>query len=153
MPASSRNVTWSELFSDAPEINCGSIFATWAPAVSLSPEIAPIGMSAFGSIFFAKRDNTIQCLNPLKGSVSQAASTIEEFRRLMNTESWQVEHLHSKVVAQVVTMGFTRKPNQVFGLAPHPNFTGGLSLERSKVIVLDAEVWHSIAFQSFYKSK
>jgi hypothetical protein len=148
MSAHSRKVTWPELFSDRPPINYPAILGAWSPRIVFDYEIGPIGMSAFGCIFFAKRDGTTQCLDPIKGSVRQVAADADDFRTKMNSESWQVENLHSWFVAQVV-MNIPRTPSQAYCLAPHPNFTGGMSLQKSKVLAIDAVVWHSIAAQSF----
>jgi hypothetical protein len=148
MSANSRNVTWPELFSDRPPINYQAIFGAWSHRLVFDYEIGPIGMSAFGCIFFANRDGTIQCLDPMKGSVRQVAADADDFQTRMNIESWQEENLHSRFVAQVV-MNIPRTPSQAYALAPHPNFTGGISLQKSKVLALDAAVWHSISAQSF----
>ncbi|HKY22537.1 MAG TPA: hypothetical protein VJM31_15095 [Vicinamibacterales bacterium] len=149
MTSHARNVTWTELFSSSPKIDYDKILAQWASRIVVDYEIAPVGMSAFGSIFFMKRDKTVQCLNPIRGDLRQVAKDYDEFGKHMNTVSWQIENLHSMVVAQVVAMGLERPAEQVYALAPHPNFTSGMSLERSKVMVMDAVVWHSISAQSF----
>ena len=149
MPTLSRNLTWPELFSEAPPLDYGRIFACWQPRVAIRGEIAPLGMSAFGSIFFAQRDRTIHCLDPLQGELRTIAEDYTQFQNQMNSERWQIENLHSNWVAEVVAMDVHRSPVQSYALAPHPNFTGGLSLEKSKVLVLDPVVWHSVAAQSF----
>jgi hypothetical protein len=147
----SRNVTWSELFSDSPSIDYGQIFQTWRPHIPVPEKIAPIGASALGSIIFMEEKGTVSCLDPIQGKVRQVAASFEAFSSSMNSEVWQIENLHSKVVAEIVSQGHKRAANQSFALAPHPNFTGGISLERSKVMALSTEIWHHISMQSFFK--
>jgi hypothetical protein len=147
-----RRLTWPELFSDRPALDYSRIFGGWAPWIVTDYEIAPIGISALGSLFFAKRDESIQCLDPIRGEIRQVAFDFGQFRANMNSEAWQIENLHSAFVAEIVATGLQREPTQCYALAPHPNFTGGLSLEKSKVVVMDAVVWHSVCAQSFFTS-
>ena len=67
----------------------------------------------------------------------------------MNTESWQIENLHSSWVAEIVASGIQRGPTQVYALAPHPKIVGEVSLERLEVQVMQPVVWHSISAQTF----
>lgn len=147
----SRNVTWTELFSDSPPIDYGQIFQTWRPYVPVPEKIAPIAVSALGSIFFMEEKGSVSCLDPIQGKVRLVAASFEAFSSSMNVEAWQIENLHSKVVAEIVSQGHKRAANQAFALAPHPNFTGGISLERSKIMVMSTEIWHHISMQSFFK--
>jgi hypothetical protein len=145
-----RRLTWPELFSDRPSLDYARIFGEWAPWIVVDYEIAPVGMSALGSLFFAKRDGSIQCLDPIRGEMRQVASDFGQFQANMNSEAWQIENLHSAFVAKIVATGLQREPAQCYALAPHPNFTGGLSLDRSNVVVVDAVVWHSVCAQSIF---
>ncbi len=148
-----RNVTWEELFSDSPPIDYGRIFQSWRPHIEVPEKVAPIGASAFGSIFFMRENEAVSCLDPLQGKVREVSKSFDAFSRDMNSEAWQVENLHSKVVAEIVSQGLKRAANQSFALAPHPNFTSGISLTRSKVMVLSTEIWHHISMQSFFKAR
>jgi len=151
-PVAARNVTWNELFSETPDIPYDKIFALWSAAIAVPSKMAPIGMSAFGAIFFLREESTVHCLDPLVGSIRQVASDPSDFKAKMNSETWQVENLLSKLVAQL-ELSNVRKPNQVYGLAPHPNFVGEVSLQKSRVMVMDAYIWHSVSFQSFYRTQ
>ncbi len=144
-----RRLTWPELFSNRPALDYSRIFGEWSPWIVADYQIAPIGMSALGSLFFAKPDESIQCLDPIRGEIRRVASDFGQFQSNMNSEAWQIENLHSAFVAKIVATGLQREPTQCYALAPHPNFTGGLSLE-SNVVVVDAVVWHSVCAQSFF---
>jgi hypothetical protein len=149
MPSIARNVTWAELFSNNPPLEYGKIIAQWAGKFTVNYEIAPIGISALGSIFFSRRDGTVHCIDPLLGTLRRVAKDMNQFGTNMNTEQWQIENLHSKVVAQIVATGLERPLDKVYALAPHPHLIGGIDLKKSKVMVMDAFVWHSISAQSF----
>lgn len=150
-PLAARNVTWNELFSETPHIPYDKIFAIWSAAMPIPSQVAPIGMSAFGAIFFLRAEGTVHCLDPLLGSIRQVAFDPSDFKAKMNSETWQVENLLSKLVAQLV-LSNVRKPNEVYGLAPHPKFVGEVSLQKSRVMIMDAYVWHSVSFQSFHRA-
>lgn len=132
-----------------PDIPYDKIFAIWSAAVPVPSQIAPIGMSAFGAIFFLREESTVHCLDPLLGSIRQVASDPGDFQAKMNPETWQVENLLAKPVAQLVFAN-VRKPNQVYASASNPNFVGEVSLQKSRVMIMDAYVWHSVSFQSFH---
>jgi len=68
----------------------------------------------------------------------------------MNSPEWQESNLMPELVALLISRGVTKGPNQVFGFAPHPAFTG--KINPAQAMPLDAVVWHSICGQVFDKS-
>jgi hypothetical protein len=136
-------LTWEDLFSQGPSIDFGRVFACW-PAVG--GKVLPIGLSAFGDAFFARPDQTIWKLDTFSGEIEQVARSDAEFKEAMNSQSWQEQHLRSKLVFELKDRGLQRAPHQVFAPVPHPAFTGQPLLEKAQV--MDAVVWHSISSQT-----
>jgi hypothetical protein len=140
-------LTWDDLFSQDPQLDFSRIFAFWP---QLRGKVLPIGMSAFGDMFFAKPDDSVWKLDVFTGVVEQVAATQTEFGSNMNSVPWQERHLRSLLVFQLKERGLARTPVQVFAPVPHPAHAGAVNLERAQV--LDAVVWHSISSQAIAQS-
>jgi hypothetical protein len=136
-------LSWDSLFSQDPSIDFGQIFACWPNA---GGKVLPIGMSAFGDVFYAKPDGSVWRLDSFTGQSKYVASSNDEFGRCMNTEAWQIENLRTALVLGAHSRGLTRGPAQVFAPAPHPIFSGDNA--PFKFAVLDATVWHHISSQA-----
>jgi hypothetical protein len=54
--------------------------------------------------------------------------------------------LLTKGVALLLDKGLTRAQDQFFAFAPHPAFTG--KIDWSRVMPMDAAIWHSICAQT-----
>ncbi|EOA03836.1 hypothetical protein HFRIS_015801 [Herbaspirillum frisingense GSF30] len=100
----------------------------------------------FGDLFYQNRSGAVFKLDVLEGGASQIADTIQQFTELMNSGKWQEYHLLSEGVALLKQKGLERSPLQFFGFAPHPALAG--KIDWSRVMPLDAVVWHSICAQS-----
>jgi hypothetical protein len=138
-----RNVTWGDLFTDDPSFDISKLIRLWPN--TLSGAIRPIGMSAFGDVFFQRRAGNIERLDVLEGGVSPVASTFEEFAELMNSPPWQGEALLSQGVALLLERGLVRRSHECFAPVPHPVHSGRIDWNR--VVVMDAYPWHSICSQ------
>lgn len=136
-------LTWDDLILQDPQIDFARILSFW-PAID--GKVLPIGLSAFGDAFFGKPDQSVWKLDVFTGAVQQVAASQAEFADLMNSQSWQEQHLRSGLVFELRERGLQRGPIQVFAPVPHPALTGDLRLENAQV--LDAVVWHSISSQA-----
>ncbi|MDJ0909087.1 MAG: DUF1851 domain-containing protein [Woeseiaceae bacterium] len=114
---------------------------------SLSGPLKPHVVSAFGDIFFQRTDGSIHRLDPLEGSVSVAASSIDQFNELLDDKDWLEANLMPDFLSVAAERGVTREPHQVFAFAPHPAFTGQLRIDQLKP--MDLPVWHMISSQLF----
>lgn len=136
-------LSWRDLFTDDPSLNLARLVEMWPNTIQ--GQLRPIGMSAFGDLFFERRDGRIERLDVLEGGTSEVARSAAEFSESMNTVTWQEQFLLSQGVALLTERGVRRNPNQCFAFAPHPSFVGKLDWER--VVLMDAPVWHSICSQ------
>lgn len=139
-----KNLSWTDLFVDASSLDFEALFSEWPGLIK--EEVAPIGASAFGDLFYQNRSGAVFKLDVLEGGVSHIADSIEQFSELMNSKKWQEYHLLSEGVALLKQKGLERSPVQFFGFAPHPALAG--KIDWSRVMLLDAIVWHSICAQS-----
>ena len=138
------SISWEDIFLDINEFDVRRVLEQWAPLVS--GPLQPIGMSAFGDVYFIRPDETVHVLDVLEGQLKQVAPNQAEFAACMNSKEWQEGNLLPGVVWQLHNRGIKRAPGQVFGFVPHPAFAGKIDPERA--MPLDAVVWHSICSQS-----
>ncbi|MBL1271175.1 MAG: hypothetical protein COB25_001875 [Oceanospirillales bacterium] len=137
------SISWSEIFLQGAEIDFGQLLEQWSPLVS--GKIQPIGLSAFGDIYFLQPDGSVKVLDVLEGAVHEVAESQRAFGECMNSKEWQDSNLMPEVVWQLQNRGLVRKPGEVYGFAPHPSLAGKVSPETA--MVMDAFVWHSICAQ------
>jgi hypothetical protein len=134
---------WDAIFIDADQLDATALFSLWPHTVE--GVVALIGASAFGDLFFQRRDGSIHRLDVLEGGTKEIADTHEAFAALMNTRSWRDEHLLTEGVALLIERGVKRGRAQFYAFAPHPAFTGKIDWHR--VMVMDARVWHALCAQ------
>lgn len=144
LPIPMSPITWDDLFVDATDLDFRTLLSEWPSEVN--GQVAPIGASVFGDLFFERRSGEVEKLDVLEGGVHRVAASRQEFAALMNTLSWQEQNLLSNGVALLKERGVTRAAGQFFGFAPHPAFAG--KIDWARVIALDAVVWNSICAQS-----
>ncbi|MDF1761826.1 MAG: hypothetical protein P1U57_00315 [Oleibacter sp.] len=66
------SISWSEIFLQEPEIDYGQLLEQWASLVS--GKIQPIGLSAFGGIYFLQPDGFVKVLDVLEGQCMRLPS-------------------------------------------------------------------------------
>src|SRR5438445_10661682 len=76
-------LSWTDLFTDASHLDFKRLLGLWPKTVSGS--VIPIGASAFGDLFFQRPLGNVEKLDVLVGGVHHAASSLEEFKSLMNS--------------------------------------------------------------------
>jgi hypothetical protein len=136
-------LTWSDLFTEDPSLDMGRLIGLWPRTVCGG--LRPIGMSAFGDIYFERPSGQVERLDVLQGGVHPVASTREEFASSMNTRQWQEENLLSEGILLLAERGLRRSPQECFAFVPHPMFSG--KIDWSRAVVMDAYPWHSICSQ------
>jgi hypothetical protein len=140
---------WSDIFVEASELEGMPLFEHWPYTVR--GQLALIGASAFGDLFFVRLEGIIECLDVLEGGVHQVAPNFEEYMRLRDTQEWQESMLLSQGVAFLAERGISRGSQQFYGFAPHPVWGG--RIDWAHVMPLDAIVWHSICAQALDASR
>jgi hypothetical protein len=113
-------------------------------------QVTPVFMSKFGDWFLRRPDGGTDELSVIEGTYSSVASTPEEFNSLVNTQSWQEQHLLSFHVAQLHERGMIPQANQCYGFAPHPALLGRIDIQR--VMLMNINVWQYICAQTFLNS-
>jgi hypothetical protein len=132
-----------DLFSQHPDNDFERLLALWPRSVS--GPLLPIGMSAFGDVYWERRTGEIQRLDILEGGVQGIAANMDEFKQLMNSQQWQEDNLLSHVVALLTNRGLRPGGTQCYALVPHPVFSGRIDFDRAMVI--DVYPWHVICSQ------
>jgi len=134
---------------DAGEVPFQRLLEMWPRTIS--GRLRPIGASVFGHLFFERPSGEVERLDVWEGGVHRVAKSFDEFSRLMNTREWQEDNLLTEGIALLVERGTARGPGQCYAFAPHPSFTG--KLDWSRVMPMDAVVWHSICAQTLETSE
>ena len=143
-------LTWDDLLIQSiPESDARTWLGYWSGMVS--GRVAPICMSKFGDWFLRRPDGSTDELSIIEGTYSSVAASSEEFASLMNTPTWQEQHLLSFQVAQLHERGIVPGPGQCYGFAPHPKWLGCIDIER--IILMDIGVWQHICAQHFASSR
>ena len=137
-------LSWSDIFTDASELDFAMLLAQW-PGVVTGP-LSPIGSSAFGDLYFQRPNGGIECLDVLEGGVHLVADSFESFQQMMNSMEWQEDKLLTSGVALLHDKAVLRGAGQFYAFAPHPAFTG--QIDWNHVMPMDAAVWHSICSQA-----
>jgi hypothetical protein len=134
---------WPDIFTDASALDFPALLALWPRTISGS--LQPIGASAFGDLYFLRPNGSVERLDVLEGGIHFVASSSTEFGKLMNSPEWQSSNLLTEGVALLQERGISRELGQFFAFAPHPVFLG--KIDWSRVMPLDASIWHSICAQ------
>ena len=140
-----RTLSWNDLFIQDPSIDVAQLLSEWRPPRVIGP-VQPIGLSAFGDVYFLRPDGSVHVLDGFEGEVRLAAHSDEEFAAYMKSASWQDANLMPAVIQQLHARGLALGPGQVFGFAPHPALVGKIKPEGA--LVLSARAWHSICSQT-----
>lgn len=143
MPA---KLTWDDLLiQNIPESDVLTWLGYWAGMVG--GRVAPVFMSKFGDWFLRRPDGGTDELSVIEGTYSTVAPTPEAFDSLVNTQTWQEQHLLSFQVAQLRECGIIPQRGQCYAFAPHPALLGRIDIER--VMLMDIGVWQHICAQHF----
>lgn|GEM_PF-2182484 len=139
-------LTWSDLIiEDADWGELAGFLREWNWL--LSGDVAPVFLSMFGDWLLRRRDDSVQKLDVLEGTLTTVADSYGEFRERVNTPEWQEEHLLSRLVYDLHGRGLVPAKGQCYSVAPHPVFGG--RLEPEFIQVVDIPVWQSLCVQSF----
>lgn len=135
---------WGEIFYQGEGIDFHNLIKEWTSL--LIGSIQPIGMSAFGDIYFLRSDGSVCVLDVLEGEVRDAALTQTEFAEKMNCPEWLEDNLMPEVVWQLRSRGLVCGRGQVYGFAPHPALAG--RIDAGTAMVFDSAVWNAICSQT-----
>lgn len=141
---SALSLKWGDIFLRGVEIDFQSLLVEWSHIIR--GPVQPVGMSAFGDIYFLKPDGSIQFMDVLEGEIRVAAATQAEFTQHISSQEWLDANLMPEVVWQLRSRGLFCGPGQVYGFAPHPALVG--KIEADTAMVFDSTVWNSICRQT-----
>jgi hypothetical protein len=115
----------------------------------LNGPVSPICMSKFGDWFLRRMDGSTLELSVIEGTVQTIATTPDEFAILVNTPDWQEKHLLPFLIKQLYERGIAPQAGQCYGFAPHPRFTGKISIDQ--IMIMEIGIWQSICADTFSK--
>jgi hypothetical protein len=142
----SPKLTWDDLLIQRlAESDVRTWLGYWPGRIT--GRVTPVFMSQFGDWFLRRPDGGTAELSVIDGTYLEVASTPEEFASLVNTQSWQEQHLLSLQISQLHERGIIPKPGQCFGFAPHPALLGRIDISRA--VLMDIGVWQMICAQHF----
>jgi len=138
-------LTWNDLLvQNISESNAREWLGCWQGVIK--NKVAPLFMSKFGDWFLRHPDGSTHELSVIEGTYSTIASTPEEFGSLVNSATWQEEHLMSLVVQQLHERKMVPQEGQCYAFAPHPVLAGGIDIDRA--MLMDIGVWQHICAQT-----
>ncbi|MDM0106075.1 hypothetical protein QTH97_14115 [Variovorax sp. J22R24] len=132
--------TATALFVHASDLDVVSLLALWPK--SITGKVIPLGASAFGDLFFQRPEGGVEKLDVLRGGVHYAASSLEEFKLLMNSRYWRDANLMSHGIHLAAKRGIARKRGHFFGFGKHPSHSG--RIDWTSLMSLEATAWHAI---------
>ena len=139
-------LTWDDLLIQTiPESDARTWLGYWSGMVG--GRVALIFMSKFGDWFLRRPDGGTDELSVIEGTYSSVASTPDEFASLVNSQTWQEQHLLSFQVAQLHERGIIPPTGQCYAFAPHPALLGRIDIER--VMLMDIGAWQHICARHF----
>src|SRR5438045_7718969 len=95
----SSKLTWDDLLIQSiSESDARTWLGYWSGMVG--GRVAPVFMSKFGDWFLRRPDGGTDELSVIEGTYLSIASSPEEFASLVNTQTWQEQHLLSYHVAR-----------------------------------------------------
>jgi hypothetical protein len=142
----SHKLTWNDLLiQNISESDARVWLGYWSGKVT--GKVVPVFMSKFGDWFLRRPDGGTDELSVIEGTYSSVATTPEEFSSLVNSQTWQEEHLLSFHVAQLHERSIIPQPGQCYAFAPHPALSGQIDI--SRVMLMDIGVWQHICAQQF----
>ena len=112
----------------------------------ITGKVAPIFLTKFGNWYLRRPDNSVELLDVLEGSVAPAAPSLDDFYPMVNQQTWQEENLLSLMIYNLHLERKVPGPDECYGFAPHPRFTG--KIERDQVVILTVNAWQSICAQT-----
>jgi hypothetical protein len=93
-------------------------------------ERLPILVTALGDVFLQDTsDGTVHLLSVGSGTVEQIASSVEEFRTLLNDEQFVVDNFVPKIVMELRALGERLAPNQLYSYKVPPVLGGKYSID------------------------
>jgi len=132
--------TATALFVHASDLDVASLLGMWPK--SISGNVIPLGASAFGDLFFQRPEGHVEKLDVLRGGVHYAASSLEEFKLLMNSRYWRAANLMSHGIDVAASKGIARKQGHFLGFGKHPSRSG--RIDWASLMSLEARAWHAI---------
>jgi hypothetical protein len=139
-------LTWADLLiQNLSEADTRTWLGYWPGEVAC--RVTPVFLSKFGDWFLRRPDGGTDELSVIEGTYSSVATTPDEFSALVNTPSWQEDHLLLSRVLQLHERGVIPQPGQCYGFAPHPALSGRIDI--ASVMLVDIGVWQHICSQLF----
>jgi len=119
-------------------------------ALSVWPELAnrrirPLLVTAFGDIYIETDTGEVLAAKPIELECIHVCDSVDELQELFSKPKWAEEQLITDLALLAKERGISREQHQVFAFAPHPSFTGILSIEN--LMPMDINIWHSISIQ------
>jgi hypothetical protein len=139
-------LTWDDLLiQNISEADAETWLGYWS--AKINGRVSPVFMSKFGDWFLRRPDGSTIELSVIEGTCSQVASSPEEFASLVNSQSWQEQHLLSCQIVLLHQRGMIPRAGQCYAFVPHPILLGRIDIER--VMLMDVGVWQHICAQMF----
>ncbi len=145
-------LTWAELLiQDVPPDAMMAELAAWS--FLLQGSVAPIFLNRFGSWFLRRRDDSVDLLDVLGGSVTRIAESYPSFVQAVSTQAWQEHYLASRTVFDLHTAGIAATGSHCYAVKPHPALGGpdplkGDAVPADRAMVMPLWMWQSFCRQS-----
>lgn len=145
-------LTWTELLiQDVAQEAMMAELTAWS--FLLQGSVAPIFLNRFGSWFLRRRDDSVDLLDVLGGSVTRIAETHASFVQAVNTQEWQEHYLASRTVFDLHLAGVVATGSHCYAVKPHPARGGpdplkGHAVQPDRAMVMPFWMWQSFCRQS-----
>jgi len=119
-------------------------------ALEMWPELTgkrlrPLLVTAFGDIYVELDTGEVYVAKPLELSCERVTGSVQELEKLFADTAWAQQQLISEMALLASERCIPRQMHQVYAVAPHPTFSGRITIEG--LMAMDLKVWHSISTQ------
>jgi hypothetical protein len=118
-------ITWNELTVSPDGVDLDGLLSEWRWLADESYRVVVI--TSLGDLFLRREDGPIFWLNTCDGTLTEVASSAEEFKQLMGRPEHANEWFVPQLVGDILTAGKGLGPGECFGYKVPPVLGGELA--------------------------
>jgi Domain of unknown function (DUF1851) len=127
------------LFIPASDIDAARVMATWSSILRAPYRL--LCVSAFGDLFLARSDDSVDMLDLVGGVLKQVAVCIEEFEYSLQSDEGQTEWLMAPLAGRAAEAGMRPARGQCLAFRTPPLLGG--TLNSANLVVWDLYAYHA----------
>lgn len=123
--AQTVTITPKDFFIDANSLNLTELLTEWRWLVP--DDYQPFAVSALGDLFLRVSNGQVYCLDTVRGSLDQVASSLDEYQQLLRTEEKAYQWFSANLIAALKSKGIIPGPDQCYSFKTPPVLGGAVN--------------------------